>query len=196
MGRLILVLGGARSGKSSFAQNLAQAMGDDHVLFVATAEALDEEMRDRIALHRQDRPPAWRTLEAPRTVGDAIARAFDGESVVLLDCLTLLVSNAMLPDGEELPFPEAQAAVAAEVTGILRARDQIGSHFIVVSNEVGMGLVPPYPLGRHYRDLLGRANQDLARHADAVYLLVAGLPLELKELASRTDVGRALCGGD
>lgn len=179
MGRLILVLGGARSGKSTFARRLAQERGGDEVLFIATAEAGDEEMQRRIEKHRLERPTGWRTLEVGQHLGPAILAHAGDVKVVLVDCLTLLVSNLLL-DAEDPFAPEVEAKVVAEVKGLANSAHRLAGHLIVISNEVGMGLVPPYPLGRAYRDLLGEANQLLAQQADEVYLLVAGIPLRIK----------------
>ena len=190
MGRLLLVLGGARSGKSSYAEQVAAEVGGDSVLYVATAQAFDAEMQARIDQHRAERPARWRTLESPTGVGDAILAAQDAERLILLDCLTVLVSNLLL--GFEDPFAdEATAAVQAEIDGLLRCVERLDAHFVVVSNEVGMGLVPAYPLGRAYRDLLGRANQQLAARADRVVFLVAGLPMVVKA----TDSGSGFSHG-
>ena len=178
-GRLILVLGGARSGKSSFAQQLAHELGGERVLFVATAGAGDEEMRRRIEKHRRERPPEWRTLEAQRDVGQAILDHAGEPGVILVDCLTLLVSN-LLVDADDPFAADVEAQVMAEVEGLEACVEQQSGYLIVVSNEVGLGLVPPYPLGRAYRDLLGRANHVLARRADDVYMLVAGIPVRIK----------------
>ena len=186
MGELVLILGGARSGKSSYAQRLAQELGGDRVLFVATAEAKDEEMRARIDEHRQRRAAGWRTVEAPVQTGKAIAAAPKDARVVLVDCMTLLVSNIMLSLGDEPDASEAEAAVIREVDEIIELCVGATAAFVVVSNEVGLGLVPGNPLGRLYRDLLGRANQLLAAGADRVYWMVAGLPVELKSLQART----------
>ena len=183
MGRLLLVLGGARSGKSAYAQQVAQELGGSRVLFVATAQAWDEEMAQRIAQHQQERPAAWRTLEAPHNVGQAIALELDEAAVVLVDCLTLLVSNTILRLSESPDPVAAAAAVEAEITALLQTCQENTATYIVVSNEVGLGLVPDNPLGRLYRDLLGRANQTLAAQAEAVYFMVAGLPVEVKALA-------------
>jgi adenosylcobinamide kinase/adenosylcobinamide-phosphate guanylyltransferase len=184
MGRLLLVLGGARSGKSAYAQRLAQKLGEDDVLFVATAEAWDEDMAQRIARHQQERPAAWRTLETPRQVGQAIALHRHDTAVVLVDCLTLLVSNTLLHCGASPAPAAAEAAVQEEVTAFLQLCQTSAATCIVVSNEVGLGLVPDNPLGRLYRDLLGKANQTLAARAEAVYFMVAGLPVDVKALAS------------
>ncbi len=176
---LVLVLGGARSGKSGFAQKLAYDLGGDRVLFVATAEACDEEMQRRIERHRRDRPTRWRTLEMRRDVGAAI-RAHLGESrVVLLDCLSLLVSNLLL-EAQDIFSDEVEAQVVAELESLVSCVSETDVHLIVVSNEVGCSLVPDHPLGRAYRDLLGRANQILAHSADRVYALMAGIPVQIK----------------
>jgi adenosylcobinamide kinase / adenosylcobinamide-phosphate guanylyltransferase len=179
--KLTLILGGARSGKSALAQKMA-AEGDRAVLYVATATAGDEEMATRIAAHRAERPAHWRTLEAPLQVGPAITAALGaaGAAVVLVDCLTLLANNVLGWLPETISAPEAEAALGVEIEALLTAYRASAAEWIIVSNEVGLGLVPPYPLGRLYRDALGRANQRLAVAADEVLFMVAGLPLALK----------------
>lgn len=177
--RLTLILGGARSGKSAYAQRLAAESGQP-VLYVATATAGDAEMAQRIARHRAARPAHWRTLEAPVNVGQALEAAITGDEVVLLDCLTLLVSNLMMEEGTEVTEDRLEARVTDELEAILRVCAARRATLIIVSNEVGMGLVPPYPAGRVYRDVLGRAHQWLAARANRVVLMVAGIPLELK----------------
>ena len=181
---LILVLGGARSGKSAYAERLVSDYGP-RVLYVATAENKDEEMDARIQMHRASRSPTWTTVEAPRQVGAALLARPSAADAILLDCLTLLVTNVVLAlgggeAGDQPDLEAAEAAVSAEIEDLLRAQARLGSPMVVVSNEVGMGVVPPYPLGRLYRDILGRANQRMATAADRVYLLVAGLPMALK----------------
>lgn len=179
-GELILILGGARSGKSAYAERLARERGGA-VLFIATATAGDDDMARRIAVHRVARPTAWRTLEAPDGVAARVAAARDNAPTVILDCLTLLTSNILL--AHEAAGEEAVArALDAEIDALLARIASDGATWIIVSNEVGMGLVPPYPLGRTYRDLLGRINARVAARADRAYLLVAGLPLDLKRL--------------
>ena len=185
MGQLMLVLGGARSGKSAYAQRLAQALGGEQVLFVATAEAGDEEMARRIARHQQARPAAWRTVEAPLAVAQTLHASHGTARVVLVDCLSLLVSNVLMPLGDPLDLEAAEGALRQEVDRLLNLAQTSPATWIVVSNEVGLGLVPETPLGRVYRDLLGQANQTFAACAQAVYLLVAGLPIEVKALSSQ-----------
>lgn len=181
---LILVLGGARAGKSAYAERLVTNFGPQ-VLYIATAEVKDDEMRARVEAHQARRPPTWTTLESPTDVGKALLATQPAADGLLLDCLTLLVTNVVLSHADnavENSAAEAvaDAAVTAEIEALLTAQKQLGLPMVVVSNEVGMGLVPPYPLGRLYRDVLGRANQRLAAAADRVYLLVAGLPMVLK----------------
>lgn len=176
---LTLILGGARSGKSTHAEQLAAAQGG-RVLYVATAQAWDDEMAARIAAHRAARPADWRTLEAARDVGAAIQATADGADIVLLDCVTLLANNVIgaLPDG--VPVEVAETALRAETDALLAAYAAGRASWIVVSNEVGLGIVPAYALGRVYRDALGRANQQLAAAADRVLWMVAGLPMRVK----------------
>lgn len=180
--KLTLILGGARSGKSTFAEGLASRSGEE-VMYIATAQALDDEMSQRIAAHQQKRPQSWQTLEIPLNVGQRLLDNPPQADVIVLDCLTLLVSNALLTAAPDVDQPDeraAQAQVTAEIEALEAAIQSIPAAWIVVSNEVGMGLVPPYPLGRIYRDLLGWANQRLARLAGRVIFMLAGLPMRLK----------------
>jgi adenosylcobinamide kinase / adenosylcobinamide-phosphate guanylyltransferase len=167
---MTLLLGGARSGKSARALRLARDW-DGQVVFVATGEGRDPEMAARIARHRLERPSSWRTVEAPLE----LVRAFDSipaHAFVILDCLTLWVANALEAGWSDEDIERAGAAVAT----ITAAREQ---PTVVVSNEVGLGLVPQTPLGRTYRDLLGRVNALFAAEAEEAYLLVAGRSLQL-----------------
>jgi adenosylcobinamide kinase / adenosylcobinamide-phosphate guanylyltransferase len=173
--RLTLLLGGARSGKSNLAQAMAEA-ASGKILFVATAGAFDDEMAARIAAHRAARPANWATLEAQANVGKAIQDWPDPPDFLVLDCITLLVSNRLM----DIPAADAHQAILEETSGLLAAYQSSRAEWVIVSNEVGLGLVPPYPLGRLYRDELGYANQRLAEAADRVAFLVAGLPLWLK----------------
>jgi adenosyl cobinamide kinase/adenosyl cobinamide phosphate guanylyltransferase len=189
MVRMTLVTGGARSGKSDYAERLARALGGDDVTFIATATADDDEMAARIACHRAARPAAWTTVESRRHAAAAVRAA--ATSVVLLDCLTLLASNALLdadraasntggPDGAT--EDAARAAVRVEAEALVRAcaeRDRDGT-VIVVTNEVGLGIVPATRLGRLFRDALGEANRIVADAADRVVLMVSGIPLTVR----------------
>lgn len=183
-GRLTLILGGARSGKSRYAEQAAAKMGG-RVLYVATAQAGDEEMRARIAAHQAARPADWDTLEAATRVGPAIEAWPRPAQIVLIDCVTLLASNVLMQLGEAAEPAAAESALNAEIDGLLTAYLARPAEWLVISNEVGLGLVPPYPLGRVYRDALGRANQRLASAADDVLFMVAGLPLVVKGGAPR-----------
>lgn len=178
-GKMTLILGGARSGKSSYAQNLTEKAGG-RVVYVATAEAKDEEMRERIAVHQAERPANWHTIEAPMRVGKALRSEIAQADVVLLDCITLLTSNVLLGFPESATVKEVQHAMDIEIEDLLRVFEQGEADWVVVSNEVGLGLVPAYALGRTYRDVLGRVNQRLASVADEVLYMVAGLPMKVK----------------
>jgi len=187
---LTLILGGARSGKSDLAERLAAASGRD-VLFVATMEPGDAEMAARIDAHRAVRPAAWRTIEEPLDLLGALRGHARSGGFVLVDCTTLWVSNmllARLGDAEDAPPDAVRAAIDAAAEQAQQfavwARGYDGD-VAAVSNEAGMGLVPPYTLGRAFRDALGAANRIVARDADRVYFLVAGLALELKSLGAQ-----------
>jgi adenosylcobinamide kinase/adenosylcobinamide-phosphate guanylyltransferase len=174
-----LILGGARSGKSSYAQNLATASGKS-VTFLATAQALDDEMSERIQKHRLERPANWETLEIPFDIASCVGQI--KTKVVILDCITLLITNLMMQyvnDDivDEAPFMTAVHREIADLLGALQRQQQ---EWLVVSNEVGLGLVPPYQMGRVYRDAIGWANQRLAREADKVIFMVAGIPTTIK----------------
>jgi adenosylcobinamide kinase/adenosylcobinamide-phosphate guanylyltransferase len=187
-GELTLILGGVRSGKSAFAAQLAERSGGS-VLFLATMAPGDEEDRRRVRRHQTARPGHWQTVEEPLAVPEALLRWSPGFDAVVLDCLTLWVARIMESECEptqpagDLPSSEAdriEEAVERRVSDLLAAYAGQSFSLIIVSNEVGAGLVPVYPRGRLFRDLLGLANQRLAAQADSVHYLVAGLPLTLK----------------
>jgi adenosyl cobinamide kinase/adenosyl cobinamide phosphate guanylyltransferase len=218
-GRLILVTGGARSGKSTYAERLAAQLAEPHggrVTYVATSQTHDEEMEQRVRAHQSSRPATWTTVECPVEVPAAVRAAAAGTAaegagggasagapVVLLDCVTLWVTNLLFQGGafggseppedgynydKDLLPPAEEHAVAARVTaavdGLVEAVAETGVTLVAVTNEVGLGVVPEYPLARLYRDQLGWANQRLARDADGLYLLVSGYPLDVKALAA------------
>jgi adenosylcobinamide kinase/adenosylcobinamide-phosphate guanylyltransferase len=170
--RLVLVLGGARSGKSAHAENLVSASGLERI-YVATAESGDPEMAARIAAHRARRGSDWRTVEAPCDLEDAIAAEAGEGRAVLVDCLTLWLSNLMAA-GEDVEARTERLVETAKAAAGLR---------VFVSNEVGLGIVPDTPLGRRFRDAQGWMNQAIAAAADHVVFTAAGLPLTLKGTA-------------
>jgi adenosylcobinamide kinase/adenosylcobinamide-phosphate guanylyltransferase len=179
----ILITGGARSGKSRFAQELALKLGGP-VLFVATAEVGDEEMRRRILEHRRTRPAAWSTLEVTTHIGSQIAQKIGEAQVVIVDCITLLVNNIFSrysdQTSEQIDASLIEKGIMVEIDELVDCMSHTITSFIIVTNEVGLGLVPANRLSRLYRDLLGKANQILAQRADEIYLMVAGLPVPIK----------------
>ena len=168
-----------RSGKSSFAQRLAVKLNQP-VLFVATAEAGDEEMRRRIEKHKRRRPAAWKTLEITTNIGSHISQKVGAAGVVIVDCITLLVNNIFGQYGDQTKASLIEKKVAAETDKLIECIAQSSATFIIVTNELGLGLVPTGEMSRLYRDLLGEANQRLAEAADEVYLMVSGLPIQIK----------------
>jgi adenosylcobinamide kinase/adenosylcobinamide-phosphate guanylyltransferase len=186
MGDVWLVTGGARSGKSRFAERLAAASGLA-VTFVATMEPLDDELRERVARHRSERPPAWQTVEAPLDLVRAVSAA-DLEACVLVDCLSLWVTNRMLEGARALDLAtvaRVEEELEAEVARLLAGAGDRSGPLILVTNEVGGGVVPESYLGRAFRDVLGRVNQHASLGASRAWLLVAGRAIELP----RADLG-------
>jgi adenosylcobinamide kinase/adenosylcobinamide-phosphate guanylyltransferase len=167
-----LVLGGVRSGKSRWAQEFAGKA--EHVAYVATAQARDAEMREKIRRHQEDRPKHWQTLEEPLELAAVLTEHAQEFDLLLVDCLTVFVAN-MLEAAEIDP-----KSLEARIDRFLEALRSTPVSIVLVSNEVGCGVVPPYPLGRKYRDVLGELNQRVAAIADDVVLMVAGLPFALK----------------
>lgn len=184
---LTLVLGGARSGKSAWAEELASRYNapQGEVLYIATAEVRDDEMAARVDRHQKRRPASWQTVEAPLDPAAVLADLSPKVRVVLFDCLTLYVSNWLLKLEAELQGEALQQAVLAKVDELVLAMVRCRSQVIVVSNEVGGGVVPAYALGRSFRDIAGLANQRVAAQSDRVYWTVAGIPIDVK--AMRAD---------
>lgn len=183
VGALYFVTGGARSGKSTFAERLASASARP-VVYLATMEPLDEELTQRVARHREGRPADWRTIEAPLDLRAALEQA-GPEACVLLDCLSLWVTNRLMPLGDPPARADLEAlerALEAELAALIEVQRGRAGELIVVTNEVGSGVVPPSALGRVYRDLLGRANQQVSAAASRAWLLVSGRALELPPL--------------
>jgi adenosylcobinamide kinase/adenosylcobinamide-phosphate guanylyltransferase len=223
--RLILILGGARSGKSAYAEGLARRLAGGEATFdgssslpsgahqhgllvyvaTATMQGEDEEMRRRITDHRRSRGENWLTIEEPYDPGGVLTDGGQLDrpgNVVLVDCLTLLVSNVLLGNtGSQASAPVTEHVdtdwtarerqVEEAITALVAAYQRGAGSLILVSNEVGMGVVPPYPLGREYRDVLGRANARVAKEADIVLFMLAGLPIEVKALANAWEMSLA-----
>ncbi|MEO1042440.1 MAG: bifunctional adenosylcobinamide kinase/adenosylcobinamide-phosphate guanylyltransferase [Pseudomonadota bacterium] len=169
MAEVVFVLGGARSGKSRYAQSCAERLASQRI-FVATAEPFDDEMAQRIARHQADRGQGWKTVEAPLDVASAISVHACLNTVCLVDCLTLWLSNVMHTDRD----------VASEIKELCLSFLEAKGPVVVVSNEVGLGLVPETPLGRDFRDAQGWLNQEVAAMSDRVEFIAAGLPITLK----------------
>ena len=186
MGNLILVLGGVRSGKSTYAQTLAGEIttGSSRVAYVATGVACDDEMRARLEHHRRSRPPEWATIEAPTEVAQVIKRAGEEYAVMIVDCLTTLITNWLAERGQlEEPtesMVELEKVILGQVEDLVHAVRAARATVIVVSNEVGLGVVPTFKAGRVFRDLAGLANQFIAREADEIYVIWAGIPQRIK----------------
>ena len=186
-----MVLGGARSGKSTFAEKLAKKIGGKNVTYIATAQAFDQEMEERIAHHKTQRPVDWETIEEPTDIYQAVQRV-DNNQTILIDCLTLYISNLLLKENPEEDFElekkkNLEEDIVENINQVLKYAEKKEIDLIVVSNEVGQGLVPSYELGRLFRDISGRVNQYISSKADKVYLTVAGLPLDLKEISKATE---------
>jgi adenosylcobinamide kinase/adenosylcobinamide-phosphate guanylyltransferase len=175
-----LITGGARSGKSRLAQELAKKTGGP-VLFVATAEAGDEEMKRRIEAHRKKRPTNWTTIEVTTYIGHEITRNIGQAKAVIIDCITLLISNIFQQHQETADDLILEKAVEMEIKKLIKCVERSKARFIIVTNEVGLGIVPADGVSRLYRDLLGKANQMLAEHAGEVIFMVAGIPITLKK---------------
>lgn len=174
MGRMILVLGGTRSGKSLFAEELSK--GQERVAYVATALVSDDEMRRRVEMHRKRRPRSWITYEAGTKLASAIRNAAKTSEFIIVDCITLYLANPAVSGMSE----EGQRAALEEIEQICSICKQIAATVVVVSNEVGMSVVPDTPSGRAFRDLQGKANQIIAKHADEVYFVIAGIAQKIK----------------
>lgn len=172
MGEFILITGGARSGKSRYAKDLAKAIGKK-VAFIATCVAHDEEMKKRVALHKRSRPRHWQVIEESTNIKPVLIKLKNKFDVVIIDCLGLLISN-FLQNGLDGKAIEKEIKAIA---GVLSGREFTS---IVVSNEVGDGIVPENHLARRFRDLVGLSNQILAEHADIVYVMQAGIPVRIK----------------
>jgi adenosylcobinamide kinase/adenosylcobinamide-phosphate guanylyltransferase len=183
MSKIIFVTGGARSGKSAFAQEMAGKYKE--VAYIATAPITDTEMEGRVRLHQQSRPQNWKTVEAQKDLPAVFKNS--GHTVFLVDCLTVYIANAVVgvvDEDDELietaVQDEVEERIMREIGRVIEIVRERNLTAIIVSNEVGMGVVPAYPMGRMFRDVVGRANKRIAAAADEAYLIVSGIPLKLK----------------
>lgn len=179
-GKIYLVSGGTRSGKSLYAEQLVQKFNLP-VYYIATAEITDQEMQDRVKLHQQRRPATWETFEQPYDVSRLLTQPVFKNKAILLDCLTVYVGN-MLWKRSDVCCEQTKDYILAEINSILACARSEGLNLVIVTSEVGLGLVPENGLSRYYRDVLGEVNQAVARAADEVYFVSAGIPLALKRL--------------
>lgn len=185
LGKLILVTGGARSGKSSFAEELIKGYGGN-AIYIATAIAFDEEMKHRINKHRKQRPSHWETVEAYKDLDALLGEKLNGKAACLLDCITIMVSNLMFEENLNWEYMNAEdlqqieEKVRIEIEKFLNFVRGASIPFVAVTNEIGMGIVPENALARIFRDIAGRINQLLAKSADEVYLCVSGIPVKIK----------------
>lgn len=184
---ITLVTGGARSGKSDFAETLTKDLAGNEVIYLATAAICDEEMAERVKLHQAKRPATWKTIERYQGFDtQEFADSIQGSKALLLDCVGFLLNNLMyekIRDREDYThqdMEEVEALVEQELASLIRVTRSAGINLVAVTNEVGMGIVPADRMTRYYRDILGRANRLIAKQADSVYLLVAGIPLQIK----------------
>lgn len=180
---MILITGGARSGKSSLAERLAASVSD-RVLYIATSEVTDEEMAERVRLHRQARPAHWRTWEGSQQLASVIDQQAAGEAVIL-ECITTLIANLMFEltgatPVETIDFATVETAIQRQIDELLAACARSPATIYLVTNELGMGIVPENRLARHFRDIAGRVNQRLAAAAESVLLVISGIEVKIK----------------
>ena len=173
MGKITFIIGGARSGKSRYALSLAKKEKTKRVAFIATCQPFDEEMRKRIKLHRKKRPAGWQTFEEPYKLSSLLRKNSGRFDMILIDCITLLISNLFLRNLSE-------GAIMKEIGKLLAALKKNKGKAIIVSNELGLGIVPENELARSFRDVAGMVNQLIAKESDSVFFMTAGLPLRIK----------------
>jgi adenosylcobinamide kinase/adenosylcobinamide-phosphate guanylyltransferase len=169
--KIIFIIGGARSGKSNFAVSMAQKK-PGNVFFIATCEPLDKEMKERVKKHKQDRPAQWKTIEEYYDISSALLK-IPSQNTVIIDCLTLWVSNFMIKKLKE-------EDILKEANNLMITAKKINSYVIIVSTEVGGGIVPDNKMAREFRDILGRVNQIVTKNSDEVYLMYTGIPIKIK----------------
>lgn len=173
MAKTILVLGGARSGKSSFAETMAKRYKT--VVYVATAEIKDDEMRERIRIHRERRPLCWQTIESPYDLEKVVFDQNKKADLVFIDCITLYITNLLV-----MPGNQDSSQIIDKIHTLCRVCEEITSDVIIVSNEVGLGVMPENALARHFCDIAGSANQILAQRATEVYFVISGIAQKIK----------------
>lgn len=185
MGKLILVTGGARSGKSSFAENLVKSFGEN-VVYIATSIPFDDEMKLRVKKHREQRPSNWETVEAYKNLHKELEGKLVSTSAVMLDCITVMVTNLMFekcPDFDKISnedIIQIEDYVRLQIDLLISTAKEADVPFVLVTNELGMGIVPEHKSSRVFRDIAGRTNQELAKAADDVYFCVSGIPMKIK----------------
>ncbi|MCP4176848.1 MAG: bifunctional adenosylcobinamide kinase/adenosylcobinamide-phosphate guanylyltransferase [bacterium] len=180
---IVLVLGGTKTGKTSFAENRAKSLKKSEsipVYYIATANPIDDEMCVRIKKHQEKRPASWKTIEEPVDVSKAINKITDGNSVIILDCLTLLMTNLLFEKGANCTREEAEEVVFNEIDKIVAESEKSDSEIIIISNQVENGLVSEYKWARMFQDIAGIAHQKLGSAAEKVYLMNAGIALQIK----------------
>jgi adenosylcobinamide kinase / adenosylcobinamide-phosphate guanylyltransferase len=182
MGKIVLVVGGARSGKSSFAERYVASKGKK-IAYIATAQVYDEEMEYRVKLHKTRRPSAWKTYESPYRAERAIVEAAKEHDMILFDCITLYLSNLLCKENAAIDLAKDSKEVFAAFQQIVQAAKDANCTIVFVSNEVGAGIVPENALAREYRDLAGLVNQMIAREAEDVFLVTCGIPVNIKKIA-------------
>ena len=184
MGKITLIIGGARSGKSSFAEGLLK--DKNNVIYIATASALDDEMKDRIARHKETRNKSWITIEAYKGLHKMLQDKLLDMDYILIDCITIMVSNLMLEnkiDWDSVNIDTVNSIeenILEEINNFLDTAQNFSGKIIIVTNEVGMGIVPTTPMARYYRDIAGRINQMIAKISDEVYLVISGISMKIK----------------
>lgn len=186
MGKLVLVTGGARSGKSSYAENIMREIQGE-ILYIATSIPFDDEMRDRVRKHRERRPENWHTYEGYKNLGSVFQKENINYSGILLDCVTIMVTNLLFeksPEGIENLNQEVinniEREIIVEVEAFIKASEKSEAKIVLVTNEVGDGIVPENKLARIFRDIAGRVNQYIASRCNEVYLVVCGIPVKIK----------------
>lgn len=185
MSNIILVTGGARSGKSSFAESLCIKQ-NNKTAYIATSVAFDDEMKNRVKKHQESRPKSWKTYEIYKDIYSIVEELNKNHDTVIMDCVTLMVNNLMFTQGIEVDeatseqLNELENYIREQITKLLEAVKKTNLYFVIVTNEIGMGIVPENKLSRIYGDFVGRANQLIASYSNEVYFVVSGIPMKVK----------------